>query len=156
MDRSKLRNELIRDEGLKLTAYQDINGFWTIGVGHLLGTERRMVSITVQEADALLDYDVSVALEAVKRVFPKANLDGNFPRISDVRLRALVNMMFNRGEARMRESTSITPAIRVAIQTDAVTSWAQVAVAIMTSPWAKQVGDRAHRLALMLGTGVTA
>jgi len=149
MNRSTLRNELVRDEGVRLTAYQDTNGFWTVGVGHLLGEERRMFSITTQEADALLDYDVTLAEVRVIRLVGSIAYNG----LDDVRQRALVNMAFNRG-GNMDTSTTITPAIKIAVLSDSAADWAKVAAAILASPWAKQIGDRAHRLAVMLGKGV--
>lgn len=152
----KLRDELVRDEGLKLDAYQDTNGFWTIGVGHLLGSEKRMTSITLREAYALLAVDVEDAEKMVTEVFGAVGVtkldcpcDHLMCNPNKVRLRALVNMAFNRG-GHMKTSTTITPAIKKALVDD---NWAPVKVAIMASPWAKQIGKRAERLADMLVTG---
>lgn len=148
-NRAQLKTELIRDEGLRLDVYQDSVGLWTIGVGHLLGKERRMMKITFLEADALLESDISLAEEALDRVIPEwKNLDG-------VRQRALINMMFNRGERHVRESTTITPAIIKATigAIDHDIAWRKVAEAIKSSPWAAQVKDRAVRLAEMFEKG---
>lgn len=148
MDRTKLRSELVRDEGLRLTPYRDTNGFFTIGIGHLLGGHPRMTLITVAEANALYDVDVFAAEILARQCVPM------FDALSDVRQRALVNMAFNRGN-HMRDSSTITPAINVAAQTGRSEDWAKVSVAIAGSPWAKQVGLRATRLAFMLETGGT-
>lgn len=162
MDLSRLRADLTRDEGLKLAAYQDTNGFWTIGVGHLLGADGlqpRMLRVTNDEAMALLDWDIEIATNSARAVFDcgtgaNSNL---WHLLDDVRQRALVNMAFNRGEKRMRESSTITPAIITAFQTFPFMlndqAWAAVADAILASPWAKQIGHRAERLAYMLKTG---
>ncbi len=144
MDLARLRTDLYRDEGKKLDAYRDTRGFWTIGCGHLLGGSPRMSSITGRECDALLNIDIEDALAATIRVFPFAEM------LDDVRLRAIVNMTFNRGEERMRRSETIGPAIRTARMTG---DWVPVDSAIMASPWAAEVGDRAVRLAHMLVTG---
>ena len=152
MDRNKLRAELSRDEGRRLAAYRDTNGFWTIGVGHLLGGSPRMSSITERECDALLDADLDDAWQSVRRVFPFVDAWPDTAE-ADVRSRALVNMIFNRGEERVRHSTSISPAIFKANETG---DWSPVASAILCSPWAVQVGPRAERLADMLRTGVAA
>jgi len=114
-----------------------------------------MLTITEAECDALLNADIEVALEAVFNVFPSAGAHKGWSfqewtQYEDVRARALVNMAFNRGETHMRDSTTITPAIRTALGTGI---WANVASAILTSPWAKQIGARATRLAYMLGAG---
>jgi lysozyme len=148
----KLYDDLVRDEGKKLLAYKDTQGYWTIGVGHLLGDKMRMCEITEAECRALFDYDVQVAQDAARRVLDPTNL---WWIIDDVRQRAMVNMAFNRGEARMRDSTTITPAIRAAIQGmyDPVAAWKKVADAIRASQWAQQIGNRAARLAYMFETG---
>jgi lysozyme len=154
-----LRRQLARDEGKKLTAYQDTNGFWTIGVGHLLGNEKRMTSITENECDALLSYDLDEAVRAVSAVFGLANV----AKLDGPRWRALINMAFNRGEGRMKSSTTITPAIKAALEAmfnvgksdlERAIAWDNVYKAIVDSPWAKQIGARAKRLAEQLQTGV--
>lgn len=154
MDLLKLRSELSRDEGRKLSSYMDTKGFWTIGVGHLLGRERRMFSITEAECDALLDADIAVAEGAARRVLDPNNY---WHLLDDVRQRALVNMAFNRGEQHMRTSTTITPLIAQALSgmagPFASVLWRAVGKAIIDSPWGKQIGERGDRLAYMLETG---
>lgn len=154
-----LRQQLARDEGKSLTAYQDTNGYWTIGIGHLLGSEKRMTSITEAECDALLSWDLDEAVRAVNSVFGLSNV----AKLDGPRWRALINMAFNRGEGRMKSSTTITPAIKLAIDTafnpeksdvDKAIAWDNVYKAIVNSPWAKQIGNRAKRLAEQLRSGV--
>ena len=53
----KLLEELSRDEGTVLQAYQDSLGYWTIGTGRLID-KRRGGGITKAEADYLLANDV--------------------------------------------------------------------------------------------------
>lgn len=142
MDRAKLKAELIRDEGDRLTSYKDSKGYWTIGIGHLLG-EVPGPAISDAERDAFYEEDVAAAEKMARRVVPE------FDRLDDVRQRALVNMAFNRG-GHMRSSTTIVPAINDAISTG---DWHRVAKAIAASPWAAQVGARAGRLAMMFETG---
>jgi len=151
-----LRQQLARDEGRKLLAYKDTAGNWTIGVGHLLGSSPRMSSITDDECDALLGWDIDIALRAVNNVFggPRiAMLDG-------ARWRALINMAFNRGEGGMQKSTTITPAIKAALSPDVDSTpaerlalWAKVSDAILASPWGAQIRDRGKRLAEVFRTG---
>lgn len=146
MDLDRLKEDLVRDEGKRLVAYRDSNGFYTIGVGHLLGPEARMTTITEAECDALLTADIQNAERAVSVVFGVLSTDP-WP---DARMRALVNMAFNRGEAHMRNSTTITPAIMLAMKDG---NWSPVYDAIMASPWAAQIGARAARIAYMLRFG---
>lgn len=149
MNQEMLRKELVRDEGLRLSVYRDTNGFYTIGVGHLLGTTSRMSLITNIEAMALLDSDIRFATALARECVP------SFDQLNDVRQRALVNMAFNRG-GYMKSSTTITPAINKAAESNLPADWSIVSSVIKGSPWAKQVGDRAVRLAQMLETGESA
>jgi len=162
MDDMKLREELIRDEGLVLLSYKDTNGFWTVGVGHLLGSTPRILSLTRAEAMAFLALDIAIAEQSVKDVFfTKSGLTApSWVLVDDVRQRALINMMFNRGEQHVRDSTTITPAIKAALQAEVYNGfglkpWEAVSDAILASPWAKQIGQRAVRLAQMFKTGET-
>lgn len=141
-----LKKQLERDEGRSLTAYQDSAGYWTIGVGHLLGTEKRMSIITDAECDALLEADVEEASDALIDVF------GVSFRAGPARWRAMLNMAFNRGEKHMRESTTITPAIKAALAGSG--EWKAVSDAILASPWGKQIKSRAVRLAKQFETGI--
>lgn len=53
-------------EGLRLTAYQDIGGKWTIGYGHLISpTDPHEISLV--QADAYFDADVAWAVDAVNK-----------------------------------------------------------------------------------------
>lgn len=143
MDEMRLHQELIRDEGIVLNAYKDSQGFWTIGIGHLLGNEKRMITITPNESVALLQIDIQVALGVAKDSIPK------FDTLDDVRQRALVNMAFNRGN-HMKTSSTLTPAINKAIDAN---DWSLIEAAGINSQWAQQVGNRAKRLLHMLTTG---
>jgi lysozyme len=143
MDRQKLKEELKRDEGIRLKAYQDTVGLWTIGVGHLLGVEQRMSDITAGEASALLDYDINIAIErAIQLIDPPLAipLPGD-----DVRLRALVNMSFNLG-GRLAGFKKFLAAYNAR-------DWETAAKEMMDSRWAEQVGSRAVRLRDMILEG---
>lgn len=89
--------DLIKEfEGLRLHAYQDSAGVWTIGWGHA-GDVRRGQSITVHQAEALLALDIGIAAAAVNR-HVEAPLSQNM-------FDALVSFTFNLGERRLAEST---------------------------------------------------
>lgn len=83
-------------EGLRLHAYQDSAGVWTIGWGHT-GDVRRGQSITVHQAEALLALDIGIAAAAVNR-HVEAPLSQNM-------FDALVSFTFNLGEGRLAQST---------------------------------------------------
>lgn len=154
LDREKLKLDLKRDEGYKTHVYRDTLGNYTIGVGHLVGEMPRMFDLLDDEIDALLERDIQHAEAVAMWVLPdQINFPIPYWFLDDVRSRALVNMAFNRGMRHMQESTTIVPAIRsVTLITDK-DAWKKVADAILASPWAKQVGIRAKRLAYMFETG---
>ena len=74
-------------EGLRLKAYQDSVGVWTIGYGHTKGVKQGQV-ITQQQAQAFLQQDLAVAEAAVNRL--GLTLTGN-------QFAALVSFTFNLG-----------------------------------------------------------
>lgn len=81
--------ELIKKfEGLRLTAYQDSVGVWTIGYGHTR-TAREGMKITEPEAEALLRDDLADAESDVSRMVGVPLNDNQFA--------ALVSFVFNLG-----------------------------------------------------------
>lgn len=139
MDRNLLRSELARDEGVRLAAYRDSLGYWTIGIGHYLGTEKRMSLITRAEADALLNADIDEAISLSYKLVPYDDLgDLDAP----ARRRALVNMAFNLGP-RLGQFKRFLASVKGQ-------AWRQAAIDMMDSKWATQVGARAVRLSAMI------
>ena len=84
-------------EGLRLTAYQDCGGVWTIGYGHTGPEVRAGLTITQAEADALLRSDVEDAVTCVNRAV-------NVP-ITQNQFDALVDFCFNCGRGSLLQST---------------------------------------------------
>lgn len=85
-----------RSEGIRLIAYQDSGGVWTIGVGHTKGVKKGQ-EITYAQAMAFLVEDVKDAVAAVKRRVKVPLTQGQFD--------ALVDLVFNIGEEQFRTST---------------------------------------------------
>lgn len=83
-------------EGLRLNAYRCPAGVLTIGYGHTSEVKEGM-SITEEEANALLDQDVSIAAEQVKSAV-KVELNAN-------QLDALIDFVFNLGIGNLKSST---------------------------------------------------
>ena len=76
-------------EGLRLAAYQDSAGVWTIGYGHTGPEVHRGQCIGEIEAEALLRADLAVAVECVRRAVQVALAQHQFD--------ALVDFCFNVG-----------------------------------------------------------
>jgi lysozyme len=138
-DREALRQDLIRDEGLKLSAYQDHLGFWTIGVGRLIDA-RKGGGITKPEAMVLLDNDIRVCMEDLA-MWPW------FQQLNGVRQRALLNMRFQLGSGGFRGFRQMRAALEAGDP-------ALAAVRARHSKWAREdTPERAARVTAMLETG---
>lgn len=83
-------------EGLRLHAYQDSVGAWTIGVGHTLGVYEGQ-QITTMEADRLLRADLETAERCVNGMV--------HVEVSQNQFDALVSFAFNVGCGALRAST---------------------------------------------------
>lgn len=137
----KLRAQLIRDEGYRLLSYQDSLGYWTVGIGHYLGTQRRILSITPIECEAFLESDVQAATAlAVGFTVPA------WPLMNFARQRALINMAFNLGP-RLAQFALFLGAVQLG-------NWSIAAEQMLKSKWAAQVGVRATHLRDVILTGI--
>lgn len=83
-------------EGLRLHAYPDQHGVWTIGYGHTRGVHKGMV-ITQEQADAFLIDDLAEAEDCV--------VDHVKVELNDNQYAALVSFTFNEGCGKFRGST---------------------------------------------------
>jgi len=84
-------------EGLRLTAYQDSVGIWTIGYGHTGPEVCKGLTITEDHACALLQKDVATAVAAVNRLVMVELQQNQFD--------ALVDFVFNVGSGKLAKST---------------------------------------------------
>ena len=84
-------------EGLRLTAYQDSVGVWTIGYGHTGPDVHPGLTITQMDAEALLLNDVGTAARAVNQLVTVPLNQNEFD--------ALVDFIFNLGKTNFADST---------------------------------------------------
>ena len=138
----RLERDIAAAEGLRLTAYRDSLGYWTIGYGHLLEPTARDwqgYPITQEQAQAFLDADIELAAAFAQRRPEWAACD------TDCRRNALIELCFNlRGRwLGFRDARAAWQEQR----------WDDAAAAMLDSKWATQVGDRAKRLANYVRTG---
>ncbi len=149
MNWDRLSEQLIRHEGLRLRAYQDHLGFWTIGVGHLIDPRKggdtrykplKSTTITRKEALELLREDVSTVARG---------LDANLPwwtQLDDARQNVLVEMGFQLGVPGLLKFKNTLRAVKEG-------RWADAAKGMMGSLWAKQTPARAETLAAQMWNG---
>lgn len=175
IDREALRNDLIRDEGLRLMPYKDTVGKWTIGVGYniddrglaplskAIGRQAtfdhlQQHGLTRDEAISALDADIAYFIDHITTRFPE------FAQLNGVRQRAVTNFVFNLGGTRAMKFEQAIAAVRMALQQPnpqmADACYTAAAFHIMDSLWARQIGDglggrvdRADRLCRMIRTG---
>lgn len=134
---SPLKQQLKRDEGLRLFSYVDTVGKLTIGYGRNLAD----VGISSAEADYLLDNDIRKAEGELLQALPwVVNLD-------DARQAVLVNMAFNIGVHGLLGFRNMLSALEAGVYEEA-------AKEMEASRWAEQVGARAQRLIVQMRTGV--
>jgi len=136
MDRNLLIEELKRDEGVELKAYQDTVGIWTIGVGRNL----QDVGVSMEEAEFLLSNDIDVAVNELQRTFDW------FEGLSGARQRVCINMCFNLGLTRLLGFKKFLVAMEAG-------EWETAGVEMLDSKWSRQVGARSTRLRDLLLEG---
>ncbi len=81
-------------EGLKLTAYKDMVGVWTIGYGHTGPEVKEGLQWTQAQADLQLACDMQKVEEALTKLIPPNCTQGQFD--------ALVDFGFNLGIGALR------------------------------------------------------
>jgi lysozyme len=131
-----LLNSIKLHEGLRLEAYLDSEGVWTIGYGRNL----QVLKITAGQAEKWLREDIETAhLEAER--FPEWEYLNTVARRN-----VFVEMVFNLGASRLRGFGKMLEAIRSS-------DWAEAAVQMLDSKWARQVGYRAKSLSGVMESG---
>jgi lysozyme len=136
MDKTKLIEELKRDEGVELRPYKCSAGFLTLGVGRNI-QER---GITMDESDYLLANDIKICEEEASKVFKW------FPSLTDDRQRAIINMVFNLGLTKLLHFKKFLAAMEAE-------DWEEAGKQMLDSKWARQVGNRSDRLEQMIVNG---
>ena len=137
-----LKDQLKRDEGLRLHAYPDplTNAEpWTIGYGHTGGIKEGD-TITEHEASKILDSDISKFTTQVISHIPWTK------QMDEVRFSVLVNMCFNMGINKLLTFVNTLKYIKAG-------DYEQAAINMLHSRWAEQVKGRATRLAKQMETG---
>lgn len=136
MNLEKLKAQLIIDEAKKKRIYVDTVGKVTGGIGRNL-TDR---DFSEDEIDLMFRNDIAIV---------ERELDMHVPwwrMMSDARQNVLANMCFNLGWPRLSQFKNTLAAMLTGRFDDA-------AAGMLNSLWAKQVGDRAKRLAAIMRTG---
>lgn len=134
MDREKLRQHMIAEEGLKLTPYLCTGEppQLTIGVGHNL--ESRGISEAI--AMAILDEDIDVCISELEQNFP------HFYDYPDPVQETLIDLCFNLGIARLMKFKRTIEYLNEGLATG---NYTKAATELMDSAYARQLPNRAKR-----------
>lgn len=124
------------EEGLRLKAYKDSEGIWTIGYGRNLED----VGISPSEAETLLENDCARARSDAERFW-------FFPNLDPVRQLVLLSMIFNMGLPRVQGFHRMIEALGKG-------DFKTAAEEMRNSLWAAQVKSRAEILAQWMETGI--
>ena len=132
MNRDRLKNNLVREEGLRLKPYKCTAGKLTIGVGRNI--EDRGISEAT--ADQMLDEDITICIAELQ-----ANIS-NFNDHPDAVKETLVDLCFNLGISRLKKFKQTLRYIDEGLETG---SYTKAAVELMDSEYARQLPARAKR-----------
>lgn len=160
-DRAKLRAQLQRDEGCRLAAYRDSEGFLTVGFGHNLdadtvlrdrlaqacGGDVAQITVSRETAERLLDTDIALAEDDVRRALPWST------RLDACRFGVLVNMTFNMGIGSVASGKGLLGRNPEGLAACKAGDYARAADEMLDGNWKHQVGPRAHRLARQMREG---
>ena len=130
--RNRISPELVssvkRHEGLRLSAYKDSVGVWTIGYGRNL----QSLVITPQTAEKWLIEDLKTAAKGLNSI-PAAK------RLSKAQKDVLTEMVFNLGLTGLLKFRKMWAAIERK-------DYHRASIEMLDSKWAQQVGQRAETL----------
>ncbi len=131
--------ELIKEEGLRLTAYKDSLGNWTCGVGHLMKSD--CGTVTLRQAGEWLAEDIKIARnECLKNIQIFGGLD-------EVRQYVVLSMCFNLGMTKLLKFKKFLLALNNK-------AYSIAADEMLDSLWARQVKSRAIKLSNAMRKGV--
>ncbi len=136
MNMNTLLHSIKQAEGLRLKPYRCTEDKLTIGYGRNLED----VGLSSIEAEYLLENDIGQSM---------IDLDNALPwwrDLSDIRQEALVEMCFNMGLPTLLEFENMLAALETG-------QYAKASEEALDSKWARQVGDRALRIANMIREG---
>lgn len=124
-----LKQQLMRDEGLRLHPYKDTVGKLTIGFGRNLDD----VGISREEAEDMLDNDIEQVQSEL------SNFDW-YNQLDSKRRDVIANMCFNLGLPTLMQFENMIAAL-------SAHQYQRAADEMLDSKWARQVDARATRLA---------
>jgi lysozyme len=143
MDIKDIASQLRRDEGLRLHAYKDSLGYFTIGYGELIEAipGHAEYTVTQDQAEEQLQRKIAETIQGLMLRLPW------FTKLSLPRQGVLINMGYNLGLAGLMQFHTTLRMIEAG-------DYVSASKEMLHSVWAGQVGDRAKRLSRQLLTDI--
>jgi len=135
----EFKHTLEVDEGRVPYAYQDSEGYWTIGVGFLID-KRLGGGLRDDEINYILNNRVEEALATAQRLVK------NFDSLTDNRKVVILSLAYNLGYTKLAKFVNTLKAINEG-------RWEDAANGLYNSLWYVQVKDRGKRLVEMMRKG---
>ena len=135
----EFKHTLEDDEGRVPYAYQDSQGYWTIGVGFLID-KRLGGGLRDDEINYILNNRVEEAHSTAQRLVK------NFDSLTNNRKVVILSLAYNLGYERLSKFVNTLKAVNEG-------RWEDAAVGLENSLWFKQVKNRARRLVELMRTG---
>ena len=135
----EFKHTLEVDEGRVPYAYQDSEGYWTIGVGFLID-KRLGGGLRDDEINYILNNRVGEALATAQRLVK------NFDSLTDNRKVVILSLAYNLGYTKLSKFVNTLKAINEE-------RWEDAANGLYNSLWYVQVKDRGKRLVEMMRKG---
>lgn len=145
-DRERTEALIKSDEGLRLKAYKDTRGIWTIGYGYNLEAhgytpeQAAKVAWTEEKAEAEFDKCFDLTVRTLHKYFPDVK------NLSPARQAVALSAMYQMGAGKVLQFVQTIAHIRDHEYEDA-------AKHMESSAWGKQTPQRVKRLAQMMRTG---
>ena len=133
----RIKEQLVRHEGLRLKPYRCPAGKLTIGYGRNLDDN----GISKAEAYVLLENDIQNCERQLLDEIPEI-----YNGLDEVRKSVLLNMCFNLGIGGLLSFNNTLAFVKAG-------DWERAANNMLVSKWAKQVGRRAIELSEMMRKG---
>jgi Phage-related lysozyme (muraminidase) len=128
------------EEGCRAESYLDTKGYWTIGIGHMLGKDIAFKGLrwSQEKIITVFENDLDTSLGHAQTIFPQ------FAILPPKVQLAILDMIFNLGGAGFRQFKTVIRMIHAQ-------KYPEAAVAALDSKWARQdVPNRARRVAKLL------
>ncbi len=133
----RIKEQLVRHEGLRLKPYRCTAGKLTIGIGRNLDD----CGISQTEAYVLMENDILNCEKQLLDEIPEI-----YNGLDEFRKSVLLNMCFNLGIGGLLEFNNTLAYV-------AAGDWERAANGMLASKWAKQVGRRAIELSELMRKG---